>query len=555
MFAAIYSYDNENGRRKHLGNITNIAYVTTLRTFDFNTAEVKGKGTFKLEKPLIYVINDNNGRPKFSGFIKKIAYKDSSHNISFSGEDFKKILDTDILLDFSNVSILDFSLKGIFEKVAKEIASTKDSFIMMLDLQFIIPDDTEDTKVIADYTGQYIIVNALQFLKVYLAFYGYYIKTNYIVASDQITIEFKKMTEEVVAIKLKDFTHEKTTADIKVNKTIATIAYKTTTEEASWIESDQLYYDSQPFSNRATINSQVTPPTEGYSPGFALLLITDMTWQTATEAEYNSATIKSDAYFRYSFIEDPENNNVVSCPAFGPSFNQAITVSGSAKNYDVGSVVRVRYRTISGELCVEHSTYIKAVTSTVHYYRLSDITYLPRPNLPEKIYTLGKNNKIYEGYAPEEERIYPIVTKLFESTYLSEAQLNAVYEIVNNRYVENIVIEQNNMINTLDLASLELNTKIRVYDENGNFKDIPIAEKTYTSVEKEEKVTIKLGFKKTLLTEIIKNDIGLPDVVKSSGAGSGSTTVITEEGIVYSENEPLDAKEGTLWLKPIEEIS
>ena len=541
MYAAIYSYDYENGRRKHLGNITDIEYTVALRTYDFSTATVKGKSHASINRELIYVIKDDRGRDMFAGFIKNTK-PEKDYLVSFLGDDFKKVLDTDVLLDFSNIANLDFTLSGIFAKVTNAVRSAKDPFITKLDIDFIIPSDTTDTKVIADYTGQYIVVNATKFLKVYLGYYGYYIDPYYDVILDRVVFEFKKMSNHELDIKLKDFVHEKTSADIKVNKTVATIKYNTIEEDASWLDSNVTYYNSQPFSNKASIMGSDLPEPSGYPVGFALQKIEELVWEPATQSEYNSAPNSGTAYvLQYG----------VNVCYTSPTFNQAVSAAGSP-NRTPGTVVRALIKIAStGQICMSYPTYIKVVPTGVTYHQASDITYKPRPNLPEKVYTLGTDNQIYEGYAPEDKRIYPIVSKIFESTYLSEAQLNAVYEIVNNRYVENIIITQNNMLTTLDLAALELYTPIKVYDEEGAFKIVPISEKTYTYSESEKKVDIKLGFKKTLLTEIIKSEVGLPEVVKSSGGGGGSSTTIIEQYEIWSGESAPNPNDYNTWFKPI----
>lgn len=541
MYAAIYSYLRENGRRKHIGNVTHIEHSTTLRTFDFSTCEIKGKCDFSMDDSLLYVINDEKGRQRFSGFIKQAKIDDRSELLTFSGEDFKRILDTDIILDFSHVEDVDLTLEGIFHKVSQQISGSGDPFITMLDLEFIIPADSTDTKAIADYTGQYIVVNALQFLKVYLAYYEYYINPSYDVTLDRVTFAFTKMNAELVEIKLKDFTHEKTSSDIRVNKTIATISFKTTSDEASWIASDVAYYDNQPYANRGTMIGLEPPKPDAYAVGFALRLISGYEWQLATESEYDAETALR------TTITIPQY--VGSECTIAPTFEQAIAAVGDPDNAQEGIIVRALMKVnSSGEICYGYPIYIKSVPISASYHRRSDVTYYPRPVLPERVYTLGNDNRIYEGYAPEEMRIYPIVSKVFEATYLSEAQLNAVYEIVNNRYVENIIITQDSMTQTLDLSSLELFTPIRVYDSGGDYKDIPISEKTYIHRANEQRLQIKLGFKKTLLTEIIKNEIGQPSVVKSSGSGASSVINKTMDVPISDELNPPDPKDTSMWF-------
>lgn len=544
MYAAILGYDYLDGRRKHLGNVTNIEHTTAKRVFDFGSASIAGKCSFKIDRPLIYVINDTRGRQKFAGFVKNVKQDDKSEKVEFTGDDFKRVLDTEIILDFTNDATPDFTWSGIMTKVTNAVKQNKDPFISTLNLQFIIPSDTTDTKVIADYSKQYMVVNALQFMKVYLSYFNYYIADYYDIVQDSLIFEFKKMASQLVTLKLKDFTHEKTTADIKVNKAIATIAHNTVEDAASWEDSDSTYYNAQLASNRASIIASDLPDPNGYSTGFALRKVAGLQYQQVTEGDYWSAPNRAIVtIFQYG----------VNVCYTAPSYNAATTAAGDANSRTENTVIKAIYKIYTtGQNCEEFATFIKVVPTTATYHKRSDVTFRPRPNLPEKVYTLGNDNEIYSGYAPEEKRIYPIVTKVFEATYLSEAQLNAVYELVNNRYVENIIITQNNLISTIDLEGLELYTPVRVYDDNGSYKDIPVSEKTFVWKANDKHVDVKLGFKKTLLTEIIKNEIGSEGVVKSSAISGGSGTVVQQFEIYQGETAP-DPNQYNTWFKPLPE--
>jgi len=544
MYAALYGYDVVDGKRKHLGNVINIEYTTTLRTYDFNTASIRGATEVKMDDPLIYVINDDRGNQIFSGFTKNYKpSKDNTKSVSFVGDDLKKILDTDILLDFSSDG--SFALSVIFAKVTNAVlASNRDDFMSKLSVQFVIPVDALDTKIIADYTGQYLIVNALKFLKVYLSYYEYYIKTTYDIVNDTIIFEFTKSNpSEIIQIKLKDFIHEITSSDIKVNKTVATIKYNTISDEPSWVESDSSYYASQPAGNKSSLATNELPDPNGYAPGFALRLQNGSNvWTTATASDYNNATSKLQMLIGL-------NETFCAVPSLGDMMGRA----GDSNQYSVNTVIKFNYFLSDGTLCSQ-TAYLKrtASTPTYDYYKLSDVTYIPRPSLPEKIYLLGKDNKIYDGYQSiaESNRIYPVVSKIFEAEFLSEAQVNAVYELANSRYMENIIITDNNVAMPIDLESLELYSMIRAYDDNGNFKDIPISEKTYIHNSKNSYVEIKLGFKRTLLTEIIKEEVAVTDVVKKTGGNKGVTNVIqqnTDIQITDASHEP-DPNNGGTWF-------
>ncbi len=547
-YVAIYGYSKSNGQREHLGNITHAKYTDNSRTYDFSSADISGKCDFPIKDDLIYVINTASGKAITSGFTKNVK-KLEGNEISFTGDDFKRILDSDVLIDFTGLAQPNHSLRSIFERVTNAIQSAnRDTFISKIGLRFVIPYDLTDTKTVADYTGQYLIVNALKFLKVYLSYYGYYIKPYYEVESDVITFEFKKSASDVVEIKLKDFIHEKTSNDIKVNKTVATIAYAIAEKEPEWLLSSETYFNSQPTNNRATVEeSDGLPPATGYSPGFALRVVKHTDAYTWVEATASAYAISPNKVNREIYRSGAVCNIL--------SIEEAAASAGSPTQYAANTVVAIREVRFNddGSILLCPITYIKinAGGTQYAYYQLSQVSYTKRPYMPERIYLLGKDNQIYEEYdsISESNRIYPIVSKIFEAQYLAEAQVNAVYELVNNRYVENIIVTLENIDQPLDPASLELYTMIRVYDDAGDYKDLPISEKTTVYSLKESRTEIKLGFKKTLLTEIIKNDIGEAEVVKSSGGG-GSTTIIDQAADIplSDETEEPDPTKNQLWF-------
>lgn len=133
--------------------------------------------------------------------------------------------------------------------------------------------------------------------------------------------------------------------------------------------------------------------------------------------------------------------------------------------------------------------------------------YKPRPStITTKYYYRDKDNNIVQSDAEGDiaGRIYPVKTKWFESEYLADAQFNAVYELANARYVDNIVIDNNITIDPIDFSVYPLYTKVKLYYGGKLYKTLPISEKITTLDGSGENTQIKLGFKKILLTEIIK---------------------------------------------------
>jgi hypothetical protein len=131
----------------------------------------------------------------------------------------------------------------------------------------------------------------------------------------------------------------------------------------------------------------------------------------------------------------------------------------------------------------------------------------PRPGtLATAYYYRDNDNNIVRGDAAGNipNRIYPVRCKIFESEYLADAQFDAVYELANSRYIDNIILDHNKIIDPIDLSGLALYTKINIYHEGKFYKTLPVSEKITTVDANGVNIKIKLGFKKILLTEIIK---------------------------------------------------
>lgn len=545
MYVSVLGYNLVNGRREHLGNITDVSLSPlTLRVYDPDSTNLIGKSDVKFTRPLIAVLNDDKGRQFYAGFYKNDSpASNKSQKIEFKIEDFKTILDTDIILDFSNDLSPDFSWTGLITKVVNQIKNSRDPFINKVPLEFIIPSDSTSTLVIADYSKQYLVVNVKQFLKVYLAYFNYRVAASYDVVHDKIVFEFKKQPLDRVSIKIKDFVHDKTSTDISYNTTEATISHATIENESSWEDSDSTYYNAQIQSNRASIIAAETPDPNGYPTGFALRKVSSLSYLQVTYGEYVSALTKKTVTIQQYGI------NVC---YVAPDLTAATAAAGNANNLSEGTVVRVMYQVnTTGEQCTGFATYLQVVPVSATYHKRSEVTFKPRPAMPSKIYSIGTDNEIYEGYAPDDKRIFPVKLKIFESNYLYTAQFDAVYELVNNRYVENIIITQDKLVTTIDLESIDLYTMFRVYDDNGEYKDIPMSEKTYVHEDNKKYVQIKLGFKKQLLTDILSGDIKKGPPIRNAVSGGGGTTIQKFE-VSVGEETPNPAIYNT-WFKTISE--
>lgn len=133
--------------------------------------------------------------------------------------------------------------------------------------------------------------------------------------------------------------------------------------------------------------------------------------------------------------------------------------------------------------------------------------YQPRPTtIATRYYYRDKDNNIVQADAAGniDGRLYPVKQKWFESEYIADAQFNAVYELANSRYVDNIIIDNNITVDPLDFAVYPLYTKVDLYYDGKLYKTLPISEKITKLDASGQSTKIKLGFKKILLTEIIK---------------------------------------------------
>lgn len=108
--------------------------------------------------------------------------------------------------------------------------------------------------------------------------------------------------------------------------------------------------------------------------------------------------------------------------------------------------------------------------NSIEYYVLVP-TYDTRPQLPEVHYWLTTDNQIYEGEAPTWLKSYPVKQKIFEAEFLAEAQYNAVSELVDNRYNENIILSKNGSGELLDFDSVKLGDIYMVYEKDDEIKE------------------------------------------------------------------------------------
>ena len=162
----------------------------------------------------------------------------------------------------------------------------------------------------------------------------------------------------------------------------------------------------------------------------------------------------------------------------------------------------INLRDFIHELTTTTSTTNKAVATIKH-----NTSNGARPTtISTKYYFLTSQNSIVQSTenGPASGRMYPVRTKWFEAETLADAQFDAVYELANSRYVDNIVIDNNAITDPIDLSEYSLGTMLYLYYDGISYKRLPISEKITTLGAGGENIKIKLGYKKILLTEIIK---------------------------------------------------
>jgi hypothetical protein len=147
-------------------------------------------------------------------------------------------------------------------------------------------------------------------------------------------------------------------------------------------------------------------------------------------------------------------------------------------------------------------------TIMFHNFFLSDRFYIykhitERFTLTGNTYYLGRDNNIYFNVIDPEQVILPITLKQYYSTEdYNNVLFDAVYELANNRYNMNIQVNVNPGQDPVDLTNYHDFQFFQT--EEG---EIPISQ--IHEIRKRDKIINKvltLGFKKTLLTQIIKGD-------------------------------------------------
>lgn len=194
-------------------------------------------------------------------------------------------------------------------------------------------------------------------------------------------------------------------------------------------------------------------------------------------------------------------------------FIHELTTTSSATNKAVATIkydTKTPETNASGEI-IYTSIQERDESENLTYDNDGNPVYIPRykprpPTIATVYYYRDEQNNIVQSdeSGQIDGRMYPVRAKWFESEYLADAQFSAVYELANARYVDNIVIDNNITLDPIDFSEYPLYTKVSLYYDGKLYKVLPISEKIMTLSAGGENTKIKIGFKKILLTEIIK---------------------------------------------------
>jgi hypothetical protein len=481
-YIAVYGRDGT-----HISNIQLSKWNITRKVFDLDVSNFEGSCDDDITTGLLFVMNDKYGNKEYSGFMKSIIQDKETGHVTFKGEDLRSIWDTEVLLDFTDLDPAgynDFEIWQIFTKVSDAV---EESATTIFELNFTIGVDQQLTNSLGDYTGSYFYVNALKFLKTYLSYYGYYITSDFDESDASIDFTFVKNTT-TRSVRLEDFIFDRTLTEVKTNHTVARIKFDTLIEGerefrelTSTTVSDQ--FDAQPSDNKETITGSYINSLDinDYPDGFWIKTV------NLSDAYYITRTIEKNWQFvvQQYWDNQPTRNRGTDLDS---TDNQLPSVDPN--DYPVGFAMKL------------------VVGAVTNYWKCILNTSVLPSTVEEKEYYLGLDNEIYEETISSSNQIYPVITKYFEDEYLAKAQFNAIWELVNSRYNENVILDKVNA--PVDITVYNLFDMITVYDSNGDSKELPVSEIRWT----QDSYKIKLGFKKERFTDIVKEATG----TKSSGA-------------------------------------
>lgn len=425
----------------HITNIIDVKYEYTRRVYDFDTSNFSGVSDEEVENALIFVLCDEYGNYMYSGFVKNLSQ--DGKLVKFKGEDLRTIIDTEIFLDFTTEKWYYVGDQTYLQYFPSTLSGVFQCIVEELEEQMF--PDYENLPIEFIYPRP--IIHSFwmcDFGKAYTIQNAYkFLKPYLAYYNYYIDSSFDRVNKKIVfEIKKHD-----TEVDIRLDDFIHE-------RKTSSIKSNKVI---------AKLKFQtIYENTKSWLKIYSGTNMPDPTMEP---------------YGRYDELVEQTNSTI-------PLLN--------ADNFDVGYRIMVKYTSTPNPPNPPITTYFNWEVTNTKYVSLPD-------DLPEKTYYLGLDNQIYGNDIEYGNKVLPVKVKIFEHDYFAQAQFNAINELVNSRYNENIILT--NVKCPLDLSTLKLNELINVYDKNGSVKSLPISE----IINNNGMLQIKLGFKKTLFTEIIKN--------------------------------------------------
>ena len=128
MYISVY---DEN--KKHIENINNVTFELTQRVYDFDNFSAKGISTIDISNTCFMILNDDEGNYQYACFTR-IKKDDDLREIK--GQDFRQILNTEILLDYTEENSFSPVLYDILEKVCEKVFLSEDETISKIEIDF-----------------------------------------------------------------------------------------------------------------------------------------------------------------------------------------------------------------------------------------------------------------------------------------------------------------------------------------------------------------------------------------------------------------------------------
>lgn len=493
-YIAVYGRDGS-----HISNIELSKWNITKKVFDLDISNYEGYSDEDITSGFIFVMNDKYGNKEYSGFMKSIVQDKKTGHVTFKGEDLRTIWDTEVLLDFTPFNHrLDYKLEDMFKFVRDAVLDQASSLIT---INITIPSNSTTTEAVGRFDGTYTFTNAKEFLKTYLAYYKYYLAADYDIDNNEINFEFVQanMTR---SIRLDDFIFTQTMSDVKTNHTVARIKSDINLQPIkTWVYCSEAEFNAAYAAGNASMELEVESANaipldpETLPDGYAFRGSN----QVPEDTYYYWKVAKAEFVWQrfHPIYADPSGqdywNNYNPTKKLAASYSSTPYVGHpelDPNDYELGVPIKITYP--------YGTEYYKVVLNT---QELSD-------TIQKTEYYLGLDNEIYTNSIMENNQIYPVKTKYYEDEYFAKAQFNAIWELVNSRYNENVIID--GVSSPVDIRTYNLFDMITVHDSNGDSKELPVSEIRWTN----RSYTVKLGFKKERFTDIMKEATG----TKASGA-------------------------------------